>query len=87
MPVGYRPVMITSLERDRKPIVCVYHLESRWLATPMYWLIMAPYRLTGYQSTLWELCHLLSRWYTFLYEFKNQGRGIYICMMMIFIVL
>ena len=44
----------------------VYHLESRWLATPKYGGL-------GYGAMInqdsWELRHLLSRWYNFWCSF------------------
>ena len=59
----------------------VYHLESRWLATPMYWFIMAPYK-----ATFWELRHLLSLWCILSMIFGcsfirhvGEGSGIFPC--------
>ena len=54
-------------------LVCrrVYHLESRWLATPMYGFIIAPYK----SPPFWEWLAIYFHYGVYQNSFKQpQGR-------------
>ena len=42
----------------------IYHLESRWLATPMYWFIIAPYKSPPFGSCAIYFQDGVNKWLT-----------------------